>query len=154
MLLLALALTSAAPRIVYAGGGWAAIDRGTTCEALTRSTRSVAKGQQQAVAGFAFDADRRRWGQFGVQLARLGRPGSSVIVELAGQSFLLDSDGTHAWSMSASQDQALIQALRSGAGMTLIARGSDGRRMTERFDGRGAATAIDSAAARCAGKTR
>ncbi|NUQ19245.1 MAG: hypothetical protein HOP95_12515, partial [Sphingomonas sp.] len=49
--------------VIYAGGAWAAIDRGASCEALTRSQRIASKDEVQAVAGFTFTADHARWGE-------------------------------------------------------------------------------------------
>jgi len=54
--------------IIHASGAWAAIDRGSVCEAQTRSIRIASKGGTQAIAGFAFAADRRRWGEFHARL--------------------------------------------------------------------------------------
>ena len=80
--LLSLALTAAGPSpIIVAGGGWAAIDRGAACEALSRSLRVAAKGKVQANAGFAFTPDHRRWGEFHARLSRVPRPGSSVMLD-------------------------------------------------------------------------
>ena len=75
---IAVALPADAPGgIVYAGGAWAAIDRGATCEALSRSARIAAKGKVQAIAGFTFTPDRRRWGEFHARLRRMPRPGAA-----------------------------------------------------------------------------
>src|SRR3982750_3258022 len=79
--------------IVFAGGGWAAIDRGAVCEALARSVLQAPKGRVQATAGFAFTPDRRRWGEFHAHLSRIPRPGSSVLLDIGGQPFLLVARG-------------------------------------------------------------
>jgi len=155
MMLLALALAIVTPaKTILATGGWAAIDRGSRCEALSRSMRAPPKGQQATVAGVLFDADRRHWGQISVRLGRPLRAGSSVMLDIGGQTFLLDARGTIAWSRDSAQDRAIVDRLRSASSMKLSAREPSGRRISERFDTRGAATAIDAAAARCAGKKR
>ena len=66
IILLAVAATAADARgsVLFAGGAWAAVDRGEACEALTRSQRVATKDKVQAVAGISFAADRRRWGEF------------------------------------------------------------------------------------------
>src|SRR5436853_334708 len=89
--LLALALAAATPRsaAIFAGGAWAAIDRNGVCEALSRSVRIAAKDKIQAVAGFSFTPDHRRWGEFHARLSRVPRPGSSVMLKVGGQPFLL-----------------------------------------------------------------
>src|SRR4051812_39310007 len=77
-LTLAVALLTWAPAasrgtIVFAGGAWAAIDRGNVCEALSRSQKIAPKDKVQAVAGVSFTADHRRWGEFHAQLSRMPR---------------------------------------------------------------------------------
>ena len=67
LLLIAAGPALARGNVIVAGGGWAAIDRGSVCEALARSEKIAAKGKVQAIAGFAFTPDRRRWGEFHVR---------------------------------------------------------------------------------------
>ena len=140
--------------VIRASGVWAAIDRGGLCEALSRSIRIAPKGKVQATAGFAFSADRRRWGEFHARLGRIPRPGSSVILTIGTQPFLLVARGDRAWSRGPAQEQAIIAAARAATGMRIEARDSGGRRFADRYLLAGAPTAIDAAAARCAGKIR
>lgn len=147
-------LAAAAPRgaVVFAGGGWAAIDRGGTCEAITRSLRLASKGKTQAIASFAFTADRSRWGEFRARLSRQPRPGSNVMLTVGRQPFMLVARGGFAWSRGALQEQAIINAARGAASMRVEARDAGGRRFSDPYGLEGAPTAIDAAAARCAGK--
>jgi len=140
--------------VIYAGGAWAAIDRGAACEALSRSVRIAAKGKVQAEAGFTFSADRRRWGEFHARLRRMPREGAAVMLNVGGQPFLLVSRGNEAWSAGPLQEQAIIAALRGATGMAVESRDSAGRRFVDPYSLDGAATAIDAAAAACAGKTQ
>lgn len=144
----------AAGTILYAQGSWAAIDRGSTCEALGRSSRIAAKGKVQAIAGFTFSADRTRWGEFHARLRRVPRAGATVMLRVDKQPFLLISRGNLAWSESAAQDQAIIAALRSATALTVESRDAGGSRFLDPYSLDGAATAIDAAAAACAGKMR
>src|SRR6266496_1298262 len=73
--------------VIYAKGTWAAIDRGSVCEALARSTKVAPKDKVQATAGLAFTPDHRRWGEFHAQLSRMQRPNSSVMLIIEGQQF-------------------------------------------------------------------
>ena len=141
----------AAGQVIHAGKSWAAIDRGVTCEAQARAIRVAAKGKAQAIAGFAFTRDRRRWGEFYARLSRLPRHGSSVMLTIGSQTFLLASHGGWAWSRGTLQEQAIIAAARSSGGMRIEARDGSGRRFVDRYLLGGAPTAIDAAAARCAG---
>ena len=139
--------------VIYAGGAWAAIDRGAACEALSRSVRIAAKGKVQAEAGFTFSADRRRWGEFHARLRRMPRAGAAVMLNVGNQPFLLVSRGNEAWSDGALQEQAMIAALRGATGMSVESRDAGGRRFVDPYSLDGAATAIDAAAAACAGKS-
>ena len=143
---------AAAPAILFAGGGWAAIDRGASCEAATRALGATVKGQPHGLARFAFTPDRRRWGELSARLSRQPRSGSSVMLKIDHQRFLLVTRGTTAWSRGGLQEQALIAAVRGTGGMRIEGRDAAGRRFVDRYALAGAATAIDAAAARCAGK--
>jgi hypothetical protein len=135
--------------VVYARGSWAAIDRGNTCVALGRSARIAAKGKVQATAGFIFARDRRQWGEFHAHLRRMPRPGSSVILTIGNQPFLLAVRGDWAWSRGPLQEQAIIAAARAAGGMRVEARDLAGQRFNDPYTLDGAPTAIDAAAARC-----
>lgn len=154
-LVLALSASAAAARgtVIYAGGAWAAVSRGPTCEALSRSVRVAAKGKVQAVAGFTFSSDRQRWGEFHARLRRMPRQGAAVMLRIGDQPFLLVSRGNEAWSDGPLQEQAIVSAIRAANGMTVESRDSAGRRFVDPYSLDGAATAIDAAAAACAGKS-
>jgi hypothetical protein len=136
--------------VLFAGGGWAAIDRGSVCEALSRSAKIAPKAKVQASAGFAFTPDHRRWGEFHVRLSRVSRPGSSVILHIGDQPFLLVARDDWAWSRGPAQEQAIIDAARGGGHMNVEARDQAGVRFIDPYVLAGAPTAIDAAAARCA----
>ena len=136
--------------VLFAGGGWAAIDRGGVCEALSRSQKIAPRGKVQATAGFAFTPDHRRWGEFHAQLSRMSRPGSSVVLHVGDQPFLLVARGNWAWSRGPAQEQAIIAAARNGGQLRVEARDLAGVRFIDPYVTEGAPTAIDSAAARCA----
>ena len=139
-----------AGQVIGVSGSWAAIDRQSSCEALTRSPYPATRDRGVATAGFRFTPDRRQWGQFHVALSRAPRAGATVMLEVGRQPFLLVSRGQDAWSRGTAQDQAIITALRSAGAMKVSTRAGSGGRFTDRFEVRGAATAIDAAAARCA----
>ena len=146
----AIAASGSRASTLFAGGAWAAIDRGASCEALARSVRIAAKGKVQATAGFAFTPDRRRWGEFHAHLRRMPRPGSSVMLQIGDQPFLLVTRGDWAWSRGPLQEQAIIAAARNASSMRVEARDRSGRRFNDVYLLDGAPTAIDAAAARCA----
>lgn len=140
--------------LIVASGAWAAVDRGSSCEAVARSARIAANGKVQSLAAFTFTPDHRRWGEFHVTLRRLPRPGASVMLTIGARPFLLVGRGGDAWSSGPMQEQAIIAAIRDSSTMRVEARDSSGGRFADSFLVNGAATAIDAAAARCAGKNR
>lgn len=151
--LIAIALAASADargQVIYARGAWAAIDRGATCEVLSRSVRIAAKGKVQALAGFSFSPDRRRWGEFHARLRRIPRAGASVLLRIDDQPFLLVARGDTAWSSGPLQEQAIIAALRDATRASVESRDAAGRRFVDYYLTAGAPTAIDAAAARCA----
>jgi hypothetical protein len=141
---------SARGTVVYAGGAWAAIDRGAACEALSRSQKVAPKDKVQAIAGVTFTADRRRWGEFHARLSRMPRGDASVMLQVGGQPFLLAARGGWAWSRGPAQAEAIIDALRNAANMSVSSRDAAGVRFSDPYLLDGAPTAIDAAAARCA----
>ena len=144
--------SSAAARgtVVYAGGAWAAIDRGAVCEAISRSQKVMPKDKVQPIAGVSFTADHRRWGEFHARLSRVPRGNAAVMLNIGAQPFLLVSRDGRAWSSGPAQAQAIIEALRNSTSMSIASRDAAGVRFSDPYLLDGAPTAIDAAAARCA----
>ena len=151
LLLAAGSTAGAAPQILFAGGNWAAIDFGGQCEA--RSKALWAKQGTEPYAGFAFGRGGIRQGLFYVHLGRPVRPGTSVIASVGSSPFLLAGNGQWAWAGSPQQRAAILQAARYGTALRVEYRDSSGRRTVDHYALGGAATAIDAAAAACAGKS-
>ena len=143
---------AAAPQIVFAGEQWAAIDFGSRCEA--RSKGLWARKGTEPFAGFAFDRGGARQGQFYVHLSRPARPGATVIATIGSQPFMLAGKGDWAFSRNVEQQRSILDAARYGRSMRLESRDTNGRRVVDRYLLSGAATAIDAAAAACAGKSQ
>ena len=149
---LAIVASSADARgtVIFAGGAWAAIDRGASCEALSRSQKVAAKGKIQAAAGLTFTADGGRPAEFHARLSRTPRGDASVILQVGDQPFLLVTRSGWAWSSGPLQAQAIIAAMREAAAMRVDSRDAVGVRFSDPYLLDGAPTAIDAAAARCA----
>ena len=73
---------------------------------------------------------------------------------VANRPFLLVVRDGWAWSRGPAQEQAIIAAARAGGAMRVEGRDIAGRRFTDPYSLDGAPTAIDAAAAACAGKSR
>ncbi len=151
--LIALAFASAAlaapSRLIVARGAWASFDRGPVCEAVAKPTVQRRHAQVEPFVAIAFDRGGPRQGQLFAQLRRPARAGSSVMLTIGDQPFLLVARGSSAWSKDSRQEAAILAAMRAAGGMRIVARDHAGRRMTDRFLLDGAPTAIDAAAAAC-----
>jgi hypothetical protein len=143
-------LAAARGEVVFAGGAWAAIDRGSVCEALSRSQKVLPKDKVQPVAGFSFTPDHNRWGEFHARLSRMPRGDATVMLKIGEQPFLLVTRDGWAWSRGPVQSQAIIAAARGGGWMQVESRDGSGARFSDPYLLDGAPTAIDAAAARCA----
>lgn len=136
-------------QVIAASGDWAAFDRGASCDAVSRSLSVPRTGDEQPHVAVTFDRGGTRRGEVAVRLRRMVRPGSSVILTIGDQPFLLPARGADAWSRGPLQEAAIIIALRRETGMRIEARDAAGRRTVDRYSLNGAPTAIDAAAARC-----
>lgn len=143
----------AAPaRTLAAQGSWAALKYGDRCEAVARPLLPAARRQPAARAGFGFGSRDTANGQFHARLSRVPRAGSSVMLTIGERPFMLLARGDWAWSRGPLQEAAIIDAARAARSMRIEARDGAGRRFADRYLLDGAPTAIDAAAAGCAGK--
>lgn len=76
------------------------------------------------------------------------------MLRIDSRPFLLVSRANDAWSDGPLQEQAIIAALRDAGGMSVESRDVSGGRFVDPYSIDGAATAIDAAAAACAGKSK
>ena len=152
---LVLAAAPASAQVVSAHADWAALRFGGQCEARSRAVR-IQRGRPPAVAGFTFGEGGRRQGQFYTRLSQAPRAGSTAILTVGSQPFLLVVRGQWAWGRDPRQDAAIMSAARYAGGMRVESRHGGGGRFVDRYSLAGAATAIDAAAAACAltGKSR
>jgi len=152
---LALVASPAAAQVVSAHGEWAALKFGERCEARSRAVLQR-RGAPPAIVGFAFDPRGPLQGRFYARLSRVPRAGSSAILTIGNQPFLLAASGQWAWGRDWRQDAAIAAAARQAGSMRVESRDAGGRRFVNRYLLSGAATAVDAAAAACAqaGKAR
>jgi len=152
IVLLAVAATAADARgaVLFAGGAWAALDRGGVCEALSRSQKVAPKDKVQAEAGVTFVADGRRPPEVHIRLSRMPRADASVMLQIGDRPFLLVTRAGWAWSRGPLQAQAIIAAMREAPAMRVESRDVGGVRFSDPYLLDGAPTAVDAAAARCA----
>lgn len=141
------AMLLATQRPVYAIGSWATFDRGSACVAVARSTRIVQKRSEQASANIAFDRLGSRRGELAFKLGRTARPGTTVLLTIGAQPFLLAANGLFAWTRGPAQEAAVLSAMRSADAMRIEAHSPDGAQFSDLYTLDGAPGAIDAAAA-------
>ena len=76
-------------------------------------------------------------------------PGSTVDVSIDGNTFKLFTDGEWAWPGSATDDAALLKAMKAGASATAVARSGKGTQTKDTFSLRGFTAAMQDAETRC-----
>lgn len=75
--------------------------------------------------------------------------GSTVTVEVGGNSYDLFAEGEWAWPASTSDDAKIIAALKRGSDATLVARSARGTQTKDTFSLMGFTAAVDEAETRC-----
>jgi hypothetical protein len=89
-------------------------------------------------------------GQVAVRLSHALVEGSNATLIIGEQRFTLQGGVADTWSVDRRADAAIVAAIRSGRTMAVSGRAKAGGNFTDRYDLRGAATAIDAAALGCA----
>jgi hypothetical protein len=140
------AVAAPLPRDVGADVSWSALARSWKCDSASLSLLPASKSRLQGRASLSFDR-RSRHGQFAAALSKPVANGSSVMLTIDDQPFLLAARGTGAWSRGPAQEAAIMLAMRGAARMRIEGRSARGVRFIDRYDLAGAPTAIDAAAA-------
>ncbi len=89
-------------------------------------------------------------GQINIRLSHELASGQGALLTLGDQRFPMRGGGADVWSADRRADAAILAAMRSGRMMSISGRAKAGGNFTDRYDLRGAATAIDAAALGCA----
>lgn len=89
-------------------------------------------------------------GQVNIRLSHELAPGAEATLAIAEQRFALAGGGGDVWARDRQGDAAIVAALRTGGTMSVHGRAKGGVPFTDRYELRGAATAIDAAALGCA----
>jgi hypothetical protein len=118
------------------------------CYAIAEADKSAAGG-----VGYADVATWPRQGVRGQVHFRLSRPLSPtprLSLSLGGVRYDLTGGGGDAWARDKAMDAAIVAAMRSAESMSVTATDRSGRRFTDRYSLKGAATAMDAATVGCA----
>ena len=125
--------------------------RTARCYAIATPEASAGRGTVRGYASVGFWPRARVRSQVYIRLTRPRAERGELRLTLGERRFILTGNGVHGWASDQRMDAAIVAAMRSNAAMTVESRGTDGRRIADRYRLRGAATAIDAAALGCAG---
>ncbi|MGZ3172090.1 MAG: invasion associated locus B family protein [Croceibacterium sp.] len=89
-------------------------------------------------------------GQVHFRVSRELAPGAHPSLLLGGARYPLTGGGADAWAQDKRMDAAIVAAMRSTDTMSVTAVDRAGRRFTDRYSLKGAATAMDAATVGCA----
>ncbi|WP_041864892.1 hypothetical protein [Sphingomonas sp. MM-1] len=133
-------------------GGWGAFRdvRPLRCYAIAEAVDAPLTGKWRPFASIAHWPGRQVRGQLHIRLRAVKQRGALVTLAVDGRRFTLVAGGADAWAPDAATDAAIVAAMRGGDSMRVETRGEDGKRMSDHYELRGAATAIDAAAIACA----
>lgn len=110
----------------------------------------------KAAGGYRAYADVGTWprqdvrGQVHFRLSRVLAAGSHPSLSLGGTRYPLAGGGADAWGADKRADAAIVAAMRSADSMSVTGVDSAGRRFTDHYSLKGAATAMDAATVGCA----
>ncbi len=150
---IALASPSAAQRLslgTYFNWGGFQEKNPLRCFAMAEPEVRRTKIEGRPFASVTFWPGRTAGAQLHVRLHRPKRPGSAVLLRIDDRTWQLAGGGVNAWAPNPSADAEIVQAMRTGMVMLVETRSEAGGRMRDRYQLRGAATAIDAAAVACA----
>jgi len=89
-------------------------------------------------------------GQVNIRLSQELQKGGVATLSVGGKRFALAGGGADVWSKDRRDDAAVVATLRAGGEMIVHGRAQNGTPFSDRYELRGAATAIDAAALGCA----
>lgn len=114
-------------------GNVVAVNRGQTLLMVFYRPSAGAKGQVAFTGGYPF------------------APGSTVNMNISGNSFELFTDGEWAWPATTEDDNKIITAMKRGADAILSGRSGRGTQTKDTFSLLGFTAAVEDAAKRCGG---
>jgi hypothetical protein len=117
------------------------------CYAIAIAEKS---GAYQAYADVGTWPRRNVRGQVHFRLSRQLSATPRLSLSLGGTRYPLNGGGADAWAQDRRMDAAIVAAMRSAASMSISATDRAGRRFTDRYSLKGAATAMDAATVGCA----
>jgi hypothetical protein len=120
------------------------------CYAIAMGEQTGRQRDYQPFASIGTWPKRGVRNQVHFRLSRQLAPEGRITLFISGRQFTLQGGGGDAWAADQAMDAAIVAAMRSAQWMTVNARDSKGRRFSDSWQLRGAATAMDAATVGCA----
>ncbi|MET0587141.1 MAG: hypothetical protein ABWZ75_01350 [Novosphingobium sp.] len=120
------------------------------CYAIAMGEQTGRQRDYQPFASIGTWPTRGVRNQVHFRLSRQLAPEGRITLFISGRQFALQGGGGDAWAADQAMDAAIIAGMRSAQWMTVNARDSKGRRFSDSWQLRGAATAMDAATVGCA----
>jgi hypothetical protein len=120
------------------------------CYAIAKAAPSSRQRDFDPFATIGTWPDRNIRGQVHFRVSRNLRSGKPITLTLGKKSFTLVGGGGDAWAKNKSMDAQIVAAMRSAREMVVKATDSKGRRFSNTYALKGAATAMDAATLGCA----
>ncbi len=123
---------------------------GPRCYAIAMAAPSTLTRDYQPYAAVGTWPRKAVRNQLHFRLSRKLAPAGKITLSIGRQRFVLTGGGGDAWAADQRMDAAIIAAMRSASGLTVSARGADGRGFSNTWALAGAPTAMDAATIACA----
>ena len=117
------------------------------CYAIAAAEKG--RDDYQAYADVGTWPRQRVRGQVHFRLSHALAAGARVSLSLGGRRYPLTGGGADGWAPDKRTDAAIVAAMRSANSMSVTATDRAGRRFTDRYSLKGAATAMDAATVGC-----
>lgn len=136
--------------------GWAAFRdaKGPRCYAIAKAEPSQRSRDFTPYATISNWPAKQVRGQFHIRLSRKLATRPAISLRVGSRSFALTGGDGDAWARDAAMDAAIVAAMRSANRMVIYASDARGRRFSDTYLLKGAATAVDAATMGCAKATR
>lgn len=133
-------------------GGWGAFRdaQPLRCYAIAEPEERRRGASWRPFAAISQWPGRGARNQLHIRLRKPRQQGAPVTLVVDGRRFALVAGGADAWARDTAADADIVAAIRGGSEMRVETRDADGRRFSDVYALRGAATAIDAAALACA----
>jgi hypothetical protein len=120
------------------------------CYAIAEAVKGTAPAPVQAYADVGTWPRQGARGQVHFRLSHELSTGARPSLSLGGTRYGLAGGGVDAWTQDKRMDAAIVAAMRSTDSMSVYGIDKAGRRFTDRYTLKGAATAMDAATVGCA----